>query len=1731
MRSTDKKNKIQDYLKEHKMQKQWKIVTAILALLAMIITSFVMILPALTLETDPVMLECQLDVHEHTPECYDNEGNIICGYADFIVHTHDESCFDDEGKLICPLEEIKEHKHSESCYKEDKVQICGLEESEGHVHDESCYKRETEPSCGKEEAEGHTHNGHIHTDECYEEVSTLICGLEECEPHAHDTECYDENGVLICTQITDGHVHTDECYSIEKKLICTKDTGCYDVNGNLVCTKSIEGHKHTEDCYRLKLVCGKNEVPAHHHTEDCYEIRKVIICGKEEVILHTHGDTCYDASGNLICGMLETKEHVHDELCFPEKETEKPVSEIANNPVATEETEETVKPEVISEMEEINENPVDENTEANTVASPGNTSVTVEKISEQISSNKARKSFVNSISLQAANSGIIDLTNYISSLNINVLQDGYWVPIKDSSVYSGDSIQVVINFTIDADVITENNRQVTYQLPKGISLGEDAGGTVYDGVSQVGTYTISQDGLIIIIFDESYADGRALGGNVTFQGVVTASGEEGDQTIDFGFSGGTINVRPVETIYDLTVSKNGWYETTVPAGSIQGINIDTLAIGYEVVISSKSGTNNELVTLRDTITSNNAIYYFGTVPEENGGTLYSPTLILNIPGNDSIFAGGEEEIENTTDALVQLNNDISFANSSSFSISNLPALGQGGSYSIYYYVLTSKNLAEADGKLVVENTAIATAGELEGSAKDEVWLNSDTILKYGEYNQANGKITWTVMIRNFDGQPIVVNDSMVWIDANGTEHPYDIGEVTADIEIRDSQNAVKQLLSNQQIKFPYTIDCDQGDYVVITYETGLPEDAPTGQQVTIRNKAGYLDFETGADVEVGIPGEYFMYKECMTQMSLTMDPLKWHSQVTYPAGTYQAGDWPWSQETYISYPDRLSLSYMDLLVDVATSDTNIIQDSHYTTASDLKSNLNVSVGNTPLVEGDDYEVYVLTRDNLIKITGGAPGTLGEYLSSYEVTLQDFFKDTGGMNNWQLIDDVNSSDHLVAFLIILNPSSGDILSDEAMKTSTLDKMRNEGWAPIDINYQTRVSSEKLNLNAANRAYNFGKIPANNAVAWAQSSQSKALLKQVSKTGAIWVENNTYDTSSYTDQQVSINTGEDGQLVYYRILLSGISGRSIEVVDILPVGMELVDGTVILAEHGTSYDITTSNTSDPSMISYRKEPQDDGTTKVTFTVILSNQDLAGVPLGIYYTVSVENDPELTDGESKIYENVASWDGLSDNTSTTVTHTERVLYKAGQHIEDTNRLQYGIIVNPEGRKLHPDNSVHEITLEDTLQNVPNGVTVTFPAESVNVYYFDRNNPDGFYCGEEMETTRYSYEVDAETNTILFTLPDEQPCVVVYEYEVNRGNVAGTISIYNQASLAGKAAITSGDSVEIEETTSSAEVNKASLRIYKRDAVNPAELLSGAHFKLERYEEVAEGGRNWRISSLTTPDGADGDDYVTNTDGYIELSFVEYLENGSLYNTLYRLQETKAPDGYIASPLSYYFIWMEKGATRESTIEKMRQNGAFPQDFNPTDESLYIQFIPYSTSVTAYVNNEPNTTQIAVTKRWQDYDGDSKTSGIPESVEVYLQYRVGENGEFTDCDADNALDQVRLENAKVMLDDNNHWYYVWKNLPKKTDDGTTIYYRVKEKVVPDGYKVTYDYGEGGSETTGITSGDIIVVNKEKSSFELPETGGVGKFGLMIVGLIMIGTSLIGYEYWKRNMGGGHIV
>ena len=364
------------YTKVHKRKRLRHRVVTVLAGVVVFCTTYALILPAITLEkqcdipehthTDacyaqvtsvekrvPVCSAETLEIHRHTADCYDADGNPTCGYADFVVHSHDSRCYDETGNLWCPLPEIEAHRHTAGCY--------ALPEE--HTHAEGCYTSvRGDLVCGE----------HVHTDACYAETAVLACGLEESEEHRHDENCYETSRELTCG-IDSDHSHTDACYEWEQVLSCDLPTdSAEDAQPVLVCTKpEIVLHRHTPDCFDAdgKLICGQTQILEHRHSDACFETVAEpvdtgtltctdtahvhtarcygtweLVCGQEEHThseactqneqeetvfcgkdAHTHGEACRDENGELVCG---TEEHTHSLACYADPNADVETAEL-----------------------------------------------------------------------------------------------------------------------------------------------------------------------------------------------------------------------------------------------------------------------------------------------------------------------------------------------------------------------------------------------------------------------------------------------------------------------------------------------------------------------------------------------------------------------------------------------------------------------------------------------------------------------------------------------------------------------------------------------------------------------------------------------------------------------------------------------------------------------------------------------------------------------------------------------------------------------------------------------------------------------------------------------------------------------------------------------------------------------------------------------------------------------------------------------------------------------------------------------------------------------------------------------------------------------------------------------------------------------------------------------------------------------------------------------------------
>ena len=365
------------YQVRYKRWRTWKRILWILSSVVVFVTTYALILPAITMEPDYICgmeahvhgedcysapeatavatLICtpnELGLHEHTNDCYNVNGELDCGVADFVLHRHKADCYDTDGELVCTLPEIKAHIHGETCWQQP------------HIHTDLCYVQQRDQLlCTMEEGSVHTH-----LDTCFISQDNLICTLPEMTPHTHTAEsCFEESKELVCTQPeVEAHTHSDGCYTVETTKICAEEEGenhthtdaCFQTTAVITCSlPETAGHLHSDACYSepvYTLTCTIEETEGHTHSSVCYETVRVVTCAFEENVAHVHTDSCYictpvlqcveptaedgavpvlncgeqelfphtheaacfDQNGDCICGLLQVSEHIHGDTCF-----------------------------------------------------------------------------------------------------------------------------------------------------------------------------------------------------------------------------------------------------------------------------------------------------------------------------------------------------------------------------------------------------------------------------------------------------------------------------------------------------------------------------------------------------------------------------------------------------------------------------------------------------------------------------------------------------------------------------------------------------------------------------------------------------------------------------------------------------------------------------------------------------------------------------------------------------------------------------------------------------------------------------------------------------------------------------------------------------------------------------------------------------------------------------------------------------------------------------------------------------------------------------------------------------------------------------------------------------------------------------------------------------------------------------------------------------------------------
>lgn len=760
------------YTKAHQRKKRWYRVVTGLACLVVFCTVYALILPAITMEkgaceipehthseacytqvtsatrTEPVCTIESLNLHQHDDTCYDSEGNLTCGYADFVVHQHDSACYDENGNLWCPLPEIETHEHTESCYA-----VPETDAPEVHTHTDDCYTVERgELICTES-----TEPAHVHTDDRYTETSALVCE----EDHEHTESCYETTRKLTCGDTEKPvHQHTDQCYEQIKTLICELPTEPAEeaepAEPELICEeKEIILHTHEpyespEDpgCYDDdgNLICGKIQVLEHQHTDACFETveepadTEALTCTLPEDEKHTHTALCY-GTWELTCDM---EEHTHTEACIAAEETDK-----------TEVAEETTEPE--EEMSGMEIDP------------------SLPVIGTAYASGAKTRAY-SVMTLDADTTGATDpvsVENYITGATLYYRTDenAAWTNVSGATDIPGNAdFKLVISYgNVPIDDLLAAGGKMTYTLPN-LLRNATANGSITSGSTTVGTITVANN-TVTLAFDTTWLakqkteTNTVISGDFFVEAEVNLSqvGEDGtgqivigNTTINIDFAGDIVakygNVDLSKTVSAISEETDGDYLTytlTVKAGAdgcpdvtVVDCFAETKYIEEYVGVTGVSTATND--TDGPTETGGTGIVYIGAAPTEDkpipdpaGENPTKPGTLVWVIGNmrpnetrtltyrvklKDAYTGvtAKENLQNTANVYsktYQRDSDtVTFTPRAGATMSKVASTftpGENGGGTITYTIWVKAN---ADNSYVLDNVKIMDA--LDGSVQN-----------------------------------------------------------------------------------------------------------------------------------------------------------------------------------------------------------------------------------------------------------------------------------------------------------------------------------------------------------------------------------------------------------------------------------------------------------------------------------------------------------------------------------------------------------------------------------------------------------------------------------------------------------------------------------------------------------------------------------------------------------------------------------------------------------------------------------------------------------------------------------------------------------------------------------------------------------------------------------------------------------------------------------------------------
>lgn len=1706
--------------------------------------------PTVEAEPMPLSLEPQIEFvpHEHTEDCYTEVQTLTCMEEE---HVHDDDCFDPEdGSLIC---DKFEHTHDESCYTTEYELTCGLEEGElveqvvePTQSAELAAMAVAEPVALEPMVDTVEPIYHHHTDACYEEV--LTCPLPE---HHHTVACLSDtsadletpeewqaaNAEAVMTgnwaedlvsvaQTQLGYEQSEKNFEIDPADGVTlryysrygqsygNPYGEWDVMFLSYCLKyaGIPQSAIPQEASVLALRSSMSDMDWLLDGEDgsAADVGDIVIYNKyvtRTVAVDSSADGAadglddlfsMDAEGENGAELVESGAAALDSVPAAEDTTTIDTPDLPDtaapsvgSPAAEPQTTTVTDAQPVETVGIVSS--VDSDADTLTVISGdvdgkvaevtlsnaevlGMVSVAAAQYADEMLSSAVDGALRAPMMLAAAGLTTPLDDNWITDITVKI--DGTQYKVKDNSqfqdldltVKDGGSVGLTYNFTIP-DNLPEGTTTLTYKLPDGFKLSEDGTADLEDKDGNIiGTLSITKNGDVALDFN-SDLHGHQTSGHFFVECKVDSDKVQTNEGITFPGGGTTIKI---EKKTNLDLSKEGTITGRTEDGKYK--------LHYVVQAISKYGSG-KAIDLSDYMKltenssfANTATYEKITITKKDRKT---DTVLKELKENVDFKVTKVTSSGLTDKGIADGNPGIKITDMKG---NGLPALEENQRYVLEYDVVVDH--IGPDGADLY-NCALAN----DEKSGYRIYFQ-DELNKSGSYDPEKNEITWTVTItpNGVSMNGYVLKDTL----PSGCT-------MTGYFKV-DGQYETNDFPDKGKGSFSYTFSGEQykkpAHSYTVTYKTTAPANFQIGDKV--KNNAylelnGNKKWEASGDAAYNDRGQT-TEKKATADTKLTEDKannkvftLPWSLKVIPPI--------VWGEKDGVK-DNRLEIK--DCINDPWVSSGKNENNDHYAILKDLQAEI---IKNLVVTLKDGTKIYYdqLTSKGLrLEVRYYTGRNVDTSTKVYTLKTVD--------TTTKIVPANLEQSKIKSFKLVFHKdgfdNSNPVESVEITKYTTLGDSTGLGEG------QTIYFKNESSGSSGQYEYTIPGTP----------SPMQLIKMSADKPPESATSEGYYKTENV---KVTSGNGEDGKTyIYYQLkLVTNQASLNLPatITDQLPDHVKYVAGSAKLVAqyYGNqwnnyyyefvSYTATGGShkgwNNDVSLSDDRFFANKYDSTKNTLTFNLLDElnYVADKYTSFYIRFAVEVDDTIWDSnlesETKTFTNSAEWTGVGKSeTKTDVEHHSTLATKSGHYNQNSNTVDYSVVINPDRKMI---GHAEKITLTDTLV-VKDGKknTAALVQSSVKLYSYDAQTktkgaliPNGAYDVDYKETTN----AGGDQNWYILTVkvPNGHSYLLEYKYK-NTSNTE--YEMKNTAQL--ETYVVKEVDTKVEKQTMGGSANTVGLTIHKVDSQNISTSLYGAEFKLEMFN--AKTGEYETLHEVIVANRNDGSSF-----------YLSFSDSGSTstgdgtvlrpFNTLYRLTETKAPEGYTVDSTPHYFIWTTDLASKDTAYNTAVGTYAAKTDVEKSNINFYYK----GESITLTVKNASN--RLVIQKLWEDKYGnaiDGADAKLPPNITVELYKRPGTTGEGEHVTTLTLTKENGWkETYAVPVGDSNYYFYV-----KETSTGQT-----------------YDVSYSNNNVKG--TGTIVVTNKEKDNtgYELPSTGGAGTLPYTAVGGTMM-LSALAYSFIHRK-------